>query len=341
MAATIRDVAAAAGVSVATVSRVTTGAGYPVGAETRARVLAAIAELNYRPNALASGLNQKNSRLVGVVAPDMANAYYPEVTRGIEDVANEHGYQVLFCSTDRDRDKAAAYVDALLKKRVAGLAVVGGGAEVSLSPRDVIGYGASAVYIGRPSEQFSTVRVENGRAATAMTQHLVDLGHTDVAFISGADASAASVERLRGYRRALKENGIAFRPERVAVGHYTEEGGYGATRAMMARGDRPTAVFAANDRMAIGALAAMADLGLRVPDDVAVAGFDDVPMAGYVRPALTSVSISARQLGVEAMRLLLAGPDARPRHVRVKTRLVVRDSCGAHALERTTANVRQ
>ncbi|KAE8763343.1 LacI family DNA-binding transcriptional regulator [Georgenia thermotolerans] len=336
MSATIRDVAAAAGVSVATVSRVTTASGYPVGAETRARVLAAIEELNYRPNALASGLNQKNSRLVGVVAPDLANAYYPEVTRGIEDVANEHGYQVLFCSTDRDRGKAAAYIDALLQKRVAGLAVVGGGPEVNLQPRDVAGYGASVVYIGRPSEKFSTVRAENGRAAAAMTQHLLDLGHTDIAFVSGADSSAATVERLRGYRRALKDNGLAARPERVLAGDYTEAGGYAAARALMEREDRPTALFAANDRMAIGAMAAMADLGLRVPEDVAVVGFDDVPMASYVRPALTSVSISARQLGVEAMRLLLAGPDARPRHVRVKTRLVVRASCGAHAPQRAT-----
>ncbi len=335
MTATIRDVAAAAGVSVATVSRVTTGSGYPVGAQTRARVLAAIAELNYRPNALASGLNQKNSRLVGVIAPDLANPYYPEITRGIEDVANEHGYQVLFCSTDRDAGKASGYVDALLKKRVAGLAVLGGGREVALEPRDVAGYGAAVVFVGRPSEKFSTVRAENSRAAFEMTSHLIGLGRHDVAYLGGTDGSAATTERLRGYRRALKEHGIPARPELVRQGHYTEEGGYAAARELMALGDPPTALFAANDRMAIGAMAALADLGLRVPHDVAVAGFDDVPMSAYVRPALTTVSTSARQLGVEAMRLLLEGhgADARPRHVRVATRLVIRDSCGAHTAQ--------
>ncbi|MFH5823662.1 LacI family DNA-binding transcriptional regulator [Georgenia sp. AZ-5] len=328
--ATIRDVAAAAGVSVATVSRVTTDGGYPVGAQTRARVLAAIEELNYRPNALAGGLHQKNSRLIGVIAPDMSNPYYPEVTRGIEDVANEHGYQVLLCSTDRDPGKARSYIDALLKKRVAGLAIIGGGNEVSLEHRDVASYGASAVYIGRPSSRFSTVRAENTRAAVEMTEHLISLGHRTIAFIAGNKDSSATTARQRGWHRAMTAHGLAAGPALAESGGYTEKGGYDAASALMRREEKPTAVFAANDRMAIGAMAALADMGLRIPADVAVVGFDDIPMSAYVRPALTSVSVSARKMGYEAMRLLLrdGAPDARPKHVRVKTHLVIRDSCG-------------
>ena len=335
MLATIRDVAAAAGVSVATVSRVTASAPYPIGAETRARVLAAIAELNYRPNALAKGLTQKNSRLVGVLAPDMSNPYYPEVVRGIEDLANERGYQVMLCSTDREPDKANAYINVLLEKRVAGLAILGGGAEIKLSGTDLASYGAAAVMIGRPSSIFSTVRVENTAAALAMTEHLIALGHERIGFIAGNKTSSATVERQRGYGRALKENGLALTAEFIEEGGYTEAGGYAATRRLMSSTQAPTAVFAASDRMAVGALAALSDLGLNVPGDVALAGFDNVPVSEYLRPALTTVSVSPRHMGTEAMRLLLEakGKEARPRHIRVKTQLVIRESCGARNQE--------
>lgn len=330
MPATIRDVASAAGVSKATVSRVAAGTDYPIGAETKARVLAAIKELNYRPNAWASGLTRGNSQLVGVVAPDMSNPYYPEAVRGLEDVANERGYQVMVCSTDRDANKANTYIDALLKKRVAGLAILGGGHEIELSAADIRSYGAAAVMIGRPSSTFSTVRAQNSSAASAMTEHLIRRGHKRIGFIAGSPGSAATVERQRGYERALKTNSVSRGV--VEEGGYTEAGGYAALARMMNSEHPPTAVFAANDRMALGALAALSDLGFRVPDDVALAGFDDIPMSRYVRPALTTVSVSARQLGSEAMRLLLntEGQTARPRHIRVKTRLIIRKSCGGN-----------
>jgi DNA-binding LacI/PurR family transcriptional regulator len=331
---TIRDVAAAAGVSVATVSRVANGATneYPIRPQTRERVLAAIAALGYRPNDNARGLLSKKSGLIGLVVPDISNPYYPEVSRGIEDIANAHGYKLMFCSTDRLADRASAYIEALLFKRVDGLVIVGGGDEIQLSAATVATYDTKVVFIGRPSASFSTVRIDNIGAAKDATEHLLSLGHTRVGFISATASSNTVPERRRGYREALEARGIAFDTDLVADGDFTEAGGYAAARRLLEVPNRPSGIFAANDRMALGAMAAVSDLGLRVPEDVAIVGFDDVPMSGYLRPSLTTVSVAAQELGTRAMEVLLKdiNGQAALRRVRVKTRLVVRDSCGAH-----------
>ena len=333
MSITIRDVAAAAGVSVATVSRVANGStnAYPVRPKTRERVLEAIATLGYRPNDNARGLLLKRSGLIGLVVPDISNPYYPEVARGIEDVANEHGYKLMFCSTDRLPDRASAYIEALLLKRVDGLVIVGGGEEIRLSAPTVATYDTKVVFIGRPSTAFSTVRIDNVGAARDATEHLLGLGHRRVGFISAGTSSNTVVERRKGYREALEAHGIAFDNALVVDGDFTEAVGYAAAKQLLQLDDRPTAIFAANDRMALGAMAAISDLGLRVPEDVALVGFDDVPMSGYLRPALTTVSVSAHELGKKAMDILLADIEGRStrRRVRVATQLIVRDSCGA------------
>lgn len=333
MSITIRDVAAAAGVSVATVSRVANGAtnAYPVRPKTRERVLEAIAALGYRPNDNARGLLSKKSGLIGLVVPDISNTYYPEVSRGIEDVANGHGYKLMFCSTDRLIDRASAYIEALLLKRVDGLVIVGGGDEIQLTAATVATYDTKVVFIGRPSASFSTVRIDNIGAARDATGHLLGLGHSRIGFISAATSSNTVPERRRGYREALEAQGIKFDSDLAVNGGFTEAGGYSAARRLLELEHRPSAIFAANDRMALGAMAAVSDLGLRVPEDVAIVGFDDVPMSGYLRPSLTTVSVSAQELGARAMEVLLKDINGRPalRRVRVKTRLVVRDSCGA------------
>ena len=302
-------------------------------------MLEAIAALGYRPNDNARGLLLKKSGLIGLVVPDISNPYYPEVSRGIEDVANEHGYKLMFCSTDRLADRASAYIEALLLKRVDGLVIVGGGDEIQLSAATVATYDTKVVFIGRPSASFSTVRIDNIGAAQHATEHLLGLGHERVGFISAGTSSNTVLERRRGYREALETRGIEFDEALVVDGDFTEAGGYSAARQLLELAHRPSAIFAANDRMALGAMAAVSDLGLRVPEDVALVGFDDVPMSSYLRPALTTVSVSAQELGMRAMEILLADIDGRPgrRRVRVATRLVVRDSCGASLRSGTTA----
>jgi LacI family transcriptional regulator len=333
VAITIHDVARVAGVSPSTVSRVVNSStvAYPIRPGTRDRVLEAIDTLGYRPNDLARGLLLKKSGLIGILVPDISNPYYPEVSRGIEDVANGRGYKVMFCSTDRDRDKATSYIDALLLKRVDGIVLVGGGDEVELSKETVAGYDTQVVCIGRPSATFPTVRVDNVGAGRMATEHLLGLGHRRVAFVSALSESTTVNERQRGYREALEAGGTSFEPDLVVDGGFTEAGGYAAGKALMSLSEPPTAIFAANDRMAVGAMAAIKDLGLRVPTDVALVGFDDVPVASYLRPALTTVSVSSRELGAQAMKILLDQMDGQSarRRVRVDTRLVIRQSCGA------------
>lgn len=333
MSITIRDVAAAAGVSVATVSRVANAASnaYPVRAETRQRVLDAISALGYRPNDNARGLLRKKSGLIGVVVPDISNAYYPEVSRGVEDVANAQGYTIMVCSTDRLPGRAAAYIDALLLRRVDGLVIVGGGDEIRLPPATFATYDTKVVLIGKSSSSFCTVRIDNVGAARDAARHLIQLGHERIAFITASMSSNTAPERARGYRAALHAAGLRYDRSLVADGDFTEAGAYAAVTRLLRLPLRPTAVLAANDRMALGSMAAAADLGFHVPNEVAVVGFDDVPMSAYLRPALTTVSVSAHELGERAMGLLLDGIGGGKvlRHLRVKTQLVVRDSCGA------------
>ncbi|MRH27956.1 substrate-binding domain-containing protein [Microbacterium sp. SYP-A9085] len=337
MAITIRDVAEAAGVSVATVSRVANGStnDYPVRPQTRERVLEAIVRLGYRPNDNARRLLQKRSGLIGILVPDISNPYYPEVARGIEDVASANGFTVMFCSTDRLPEKAASYIEALLLKRVDGLVVVGGGDEIQLSESSVATYGTKVVFIGRPSKAFSTVRIDNIGAARDATEHLLGLGHTRIGFIAAGTSSTTVTERRRGYVQAIEAAGGAVDEDLIVDGDFSEAVGHAAALRLLRLPDPPTAIFAANDRMALGAMAAVADLGLAVPGDVALVGFDDVPMSAFLRPSLTTVSVAAQELGVRAMEALVKdiNGDGRPgrRRIRVATRLVVRDSCGASA----------
>lgn len=332
-AVTIREVAEAAGVSVATVSRIASGSDYPVGARTRERVEAVIEALGYRPNQSATDLSRRDTHLVGVLAPDMANQYYAEVTRGIEDAAHEAGYQVLFSSTDRRKTRAETALEALLRRRVAALIILGGGDEVRLTRKQVASYGTEVVLIGRAGEDFPTVTTDGEQAGEVMAQHFIDLGHRHLAFIAGSRGSTATRLRLSGVRRAARAGGLTAPP--VSRGGYTEQGGYRAARDLLANTtarERPTALIAANDRMAIGAMAAAHDLGLSVPDDVALAGFDDTPISAYVRPALTTYSLRSAQLGAEAMQMILDREEGETsiRHRTVDGDIVVRESCGAH-----------
>lgn len=333
MAVTIRDVAAAAGVSVATVSRIASGSDYPVGVRTREKVLAVIDALGYRPNQSATDLSRQDTRLVGVIAPDMANQYYAEVTRGLEDVANEAGYQVLFCSTDRERERAKSYIEVLLRRRVAALVIVGGGREIGLTPQEASAYGTQVVMIGRSSRDFPTVQPNGKAAGAAMAEHLLALGHRRFGFIAGSRGSTATRQRQNGVCHALGAAGLA--DPLIERGDYTEAGGYRAAHTILQSAQRPSALIAASDRMAIGALAATHDLGLSVPGDVALVGFDDTPISAYVRPALTTFALQSADLGAEAMRMILDREegDGSTHHHKVDGSIVIRQSCGMRSAD--------
>ena len=323
----IADVAARAGVSIATVSRVLNDSGYPVRPETRQRVLDAVQELGFRPNALARGLLLGQTRSVGLLIPDITNPYYPQLSRGVEDVAAAHGYEVIFCNTDRDPAKTARYIDVLLRKRVDG--IIGTGGVGSLDDTQVFeSSGTHLVLVGRHDLPSPSIQVDNVQLARNATRCLAALGHRTSAFIGGPRDLTSAHDRLVGYKLGLQESGLDWDGRLFREGAYSEVSGYAAMQSLLAGDTRPTALFAANDRMAIGAMAAIIDAGLDIPDDVSVIGCDNITAASYVRPSLTTIALPIYEMGVAAMETMLklfAGEDCPPVRVLPST-LVMRQS---------------
>jgi len=333
----ITDVAKEAGVSIATVSRVVNNNDYPVRAETRAHVLEAVERLGFRPNDLARGLMQKRTRTVGLLVPDLANPYYPEIARGVEDAASAQLYALVFCNTDRRADKTEYYVNTLLQKRMDGIIIAGGGTDFTAASTAFAEYGAPVVFIGRHREGGHSVQISNAAAARDATSHLTLLGHRAIAFLAGPPALTSVQDRLEGYRDGLQDAGLGFDERLVREGDFGERSGYESARSLLAQDPRPTAIFAANDLMAIGAMAAVRDAGLAVPGDVSIVGFDGIALGSYVRPALSTVAIPTYELGTAAMRMLLElverkqQPEPKPEDARtvwLPTELKVRESSG-------------
>ncbi|BDG62356.1 LacI family DNA-binding transcriptional regulator [Caldinitratiruptor microaerophilus] len=332
MAATIRDVARAAGVSQSTVSRALNGSGY-VSPATRARVLAAAAQLHFRPSHVARSLVSKATHTLGLLLPDITNPFFPAIARGVEDAAARAGYAVILCNTDRDPAHEEHYLAILRQRQVDGLVLIASSAAVGhrIARADF----PAVVFVDRvpPGAEADAVVVDNREGVRTATRHLLGLGHRRIAFVGGSAGSGTSEDRLAGYLAALAEAGLNPDPGHIRAGDFTYDGGYAAGRALLGSPDRPTAVVAANDLMAIGVLRAAAELGLRVPDDVAVVGYDDIPLAGMLNPPLTTVAQPTYEMGERAARMLLerlagkAPPE--PRRVVLPARLVVRRSCGA------------
>jgi LacI family transcriptional regulator len=329
--ATIRDVAQRAGVSVTTVSRALNGSG-PVQEETRLRVAAAAADLRYLPHGTARSLITRRTDVVGVVLPDLFGEFFSEVIRGMDPCAQERGYHLLL-SGSHDGKREIEFALGAMRGRVDGMIVMSphvSGAQLEESlPPDV-----PVVLLNCSVEgtAFPAVNVDNFGGARAMTRHLLGLGHRRIGMITGAPTNFDARERLRGFRAALAEAGEGVEGVEVA-GDFAESGGYRAAEELLGLARRPSAVFCANDSMAVGAISALHHAGLRVPEDMAFAGFDDVPISRYLNPSLSSVRVDVNRLGARAVELLchaIAG-DAPPAQELLPTELVVRRSCGGSA----------
>jgi len=303
--ANILDVALKAKVSIATVSRVVNKSDHKVNPATREKVLAAISELDYRPNALAKGLLKKKTMTIGIIIPDISNPYYAEIVRGIQDVADAAGYAVTLHNTDKRKGGIARYVYLLREKSADGIifsgGIIDGGETVSILGE----LRGKAVVIGRHDVDFPAVMVDNVEGADQAVQHLFDLGHGRIGFIGGPDGSTTALDRLVGYKKALVRNGIKHVPGLVKKGTWNPESGYLLGMELLQGKARPTAIVAANDQMAFGAIKAAKVFALRVPEDLAVVGFDDVPLGSYFDPALTTVKIPMHDMGAASMMTLL------------------------------------
>jgi DNA-binding LacI/PurR family transcriptional regulator len=320
---TASDVADRAGVSQPTVSLVLSGNPRArVAATTRERVLQAASELGYEPNLLARGLVSSRSYTLAVIVPDLSNPFFTEVISGAERVAAQAGYGVLLCDTRET--PLERHLAALRARMVDGVVVDAGGAALvgeALS-------GVRAVVLDDPGGAHPGVATDAGSAGRQAAEHLLQLGHRDLAYIGPASERYTFRMRERGWSQALKAAGIEIRSDRLRRAAPTVAGGAQAMRALLSAPTRPTAVFCANDLCALGALKASLTAGLEVPGDISIVGCDDIEMARVVTPELTTVRVPARALGARATRLLLEGIEARQRRPAaaqlLKVELVVR-----------------
>ena len=303
--ANIQDVAARAQVSIATVSRVLNESDHKVSKETRKRVLNAIRELDYRPNALARGLLMKKTKTIGIIIPDISNPYYAGIVRGMQDMADRNGYDVILQNTDRSQDRIVKSIYLLREKIADGVIFSGGIIHGYESLSALKELRERVVVIGRHEVNFPAALVDNIGGASEAIQHLIELGHKSIGFIGGPENSTTMIDRLKGYESALAQNGYPMDDTLLKWGDLNPESGFEATKHLLEQKNRPSAILAGNDQMAFGAIHAARQLGFKVPKDLAVVGFDDVPLSAYFEPPLTTVKIPRYRLGEGAMEMLI------------------------------------
>jgi LacI family transcriptional regulator len=300
------DVARAAGVSPATVSYVINNGPRPVAPETREKVLAAIRELGYQPNAVARNLRLQRSSTIGLILPDTHNPYFAEVARGVEQVAFEQGYTVMLCHSDYNPEREIQYVNVLFAERAAGV-IWFPSVNSSEPAQRLSSFGIPLVVLDRfvPGLQCPTVVANNFRGGYMATKHLIELGHESIACISRPNELYHSQERVRGYLTALQDHHLASSKELIVKGGFRLEDGRAATFKLLNFKHPPTAIFAYNDFMAIGALRAASERGLRVPEDLSIVGFDDIPQSAFTVPALTTIRQPKLDMGRRGTELLI------------------------------------
>jgi LacI family transcriptional regulator len=314
--ASISEVARLAGVSTATASRVVSSADYPVSEATRTRVLDAARELDYVPNALARGLLKSQIPIVAVIVHDITDPYFAEVVRGVEDAASPAGYLVITCSSERDAERETSYVRLLRSMRAASVIFAASGLDDPASNQEIEKHlaamradGAAVVHLSPHALGPADVGVDNEAGMAAMVAALVALGHREIAFLAGPSTLFVARARLAGYQRGLDEAGIPFDQRLVIHTSFDTDGGALGVDTLLGGAAPFTAVACANDPLAMGALARLAELEISVPARVSVAGFDDVPVAAITSPSLSTVRLPLREMGrrgfAEAARVLV------------------------------------
>ncbi|SFJ51435.1 transcriptional regulator, LacI family [Paenibacillus sp. UNC496MF] len=341
---TVYDIAKEANVSVATVSRVLNNTA-PVKASTRQRIQSLIDKYQFQPNALARSLIKKVTGMIGIILPDITNPFFPEVLAGLEQEARQEGYTFFLCDTGSSNQdikdqyrRESQYLGILTEKQVDGIIMIGGridlhhcGKEMAKEVAEINKRVPIVLINGNlPGAAFHRVVVDESAGAERVTEHLIGLGHRDIAFIGGYPQMSNTVRRLEGFRTAMERAGLAVREEWVNHGGFSVNRGKELMGRLLDReGRRPTAVVCANDLVGIGAIKAAVKAGLEVPRDVSITGVDDVPMAANVIPELTTLSLRCVELGRTAARVLhrlISKSDGVELLTTLQPELVVRES---------------
>jgi len=331
---TIKEVAARAGVSIATVSRVINNSGV-VHQQTRDAIMLAATELQYVPNVSARNLSRSKTDTIGLLLPDLHGEFFSEVIRGVDQTAQQSHHHLIVSSSHNKKSEIEAALH-LMRGRVDGMIIMSPQIDAHTLhaniPRSMPVVLLNCFVEGN---SFDSINIDNFSGASTMVSHLIGHGHRRIAIITGSHSNYDADQRLYGYRKAMLEAGIAGDDLIEIAGDFTEEAGYAAAKEIVALSPRPTAIFASNDSMAIGAIGALREAGIKVPGDIAVAGFDDIPISRYIRPPLSSVHVPIAELGEHAMQRLLMAIDKKNNYVKQHTALpaslAIRESCGSHA----------
>ncbi|GAF64270.1 catabolite control protein A [Alkalihalobacillus trypoxylicola] len=305
MNTTIYDVAREAGVSMATVSRVVNG-NPNVKPTTRKKVLEAIERLGYRPNAVARGLASKKTTTVGVIIPDISSIFFAELARGIEDIATMYKYNIILCNSDQNKDKEIHLINTLLEKQVDGIVFMGS----QITEEHVEQFKRSPVPVVLAAtldtdKEVPSVNIDYKQAVYDAIKSLTEKGHSRIGMLSGSlDDPVNGYQKFAGYRAALEDSNLEFHDELIVIGDYTYDSGIEAMEKFVNLADKPTAIFAATDEMALGIIHGAQDRGYSIPDDFEVIGFDNTRLATMVRPTLTTVVQPMYDIGAVSMRLL-------------------------------------
>ncbi|MFA6457564.1 MAG: LacI family DNA-binding transcriptional regulator [Bacteroidota bacterium] len=330
MRSSIVDVAEKAGVSIATVSRVLNGSD-KVKAKTRERILSVIQEMKYAPNPAARGLIMKKTEAIGLLLPDLHGEFFSEVIRGADEAVQKHGYHLIVSSSHNDPNEIEAAL-RFMRGRVDAIVLMSPqvNAEILLEnlPKSLP---IVLLNCRTDNTHYDTIVIDGFGGAREMTNYLLDLGHRKIAVITGGENNSESEERLRGYRAAMTDRHFTPNHSMEHQGNFTEISGYEIAREILRQKHHPTAIFAFNDSMAIGAIKAIREEGLRIPSDISICGFDDIPVAKYISPSMTTVHVPISELGTMAInrvfdRMTKHSKDTTA-HVFVPTKLCLRSSC--------------
>lgn len=332
--ANMKEIARMAGVSLGTVSHVLNHSA-SVRQALRDRVLEAVQSAGYQPSQLARGLRRDKTNMIGMIIPDITNPFFPAVVRGAEDVAFSNGYRLILCNTDNDHSKELVHLNELRTYLPAGLIVIPSNfSDLTAQAESYRRAGTGVVCIDRLPKNWigDTVTANNEEGAYNATRCLLQMGHTRLAAITGPLHLTNAKERLLGFKRALREGRLHLAPEYVQETTFDKQGGHAKTLVLLRLIPRPTAIFAGNDMIALGALLAVREAGLRCPEDISLMGFDDLDLAETTNPSLSSVSQSGYQLGTTAARILLdrlEGDKGPAKHLVLETALKLRNSVAA------------
>jgi len=339
----MEDVARAANVSTATVSRVLRGVEGASSRETTARVRECASELGYIVNAVASSMRSQQTRTVGLVSADVSNPWFGQLAGGLESVLGPEGFSLILANTDNSVERERQAVETMLRKQVDALVVASSSADGN-HLRGAVVRGTRIVLVDAelPDLDVDSITIDNEAAARVAVDHLLDFGHEDVAIVGGGTEASSDRDRLGGYMEALASRGLQARPEFISRGSSTFEGGRAAVADLLALPHRPSAIFVTNNLMTVGALVSIADAGLEAPRDVSIVGIDDMEWYPIAHPAITAVFEPAREMGRRAAQRLLLRlrrqRQPRPERIRLDTQFRIRRSAGPPPSDRETSS---